>query len=321
MFYQPQVFQMQKRTSFIGTKLILLLACLCPYFFAQTTVAQSQSASWNLSKGEQFKTVLNQESVTKTKVDSRETSVISKNEIVMGWNVTDVAENGDATIEQAIESIKLDLGDPALPAKSIQYDTAGDNSKISKSSKKLLEQVQPLIGLKFEVVMSKLGEIKTVSLPETTSEAINQLPDALNLRSLFTEKGLKDILGAASVVLPKEEFEKDESWTDESKVMLAFGAFNRKRTYTYLGNRKIDDREFAEFKIDSSMERLPSDEATASKGKLLSFAGTGTLMLDLERGFFSSCVVNNEAKTEAPYREKKMNTVVTNEITMTISKK
>ena len=134
------------------------------------THAQVQ-AQWDLDKGDKFVVTLVQNSNTRTQVDARITSIQSDNQIVMDWNVTSVDENGDMTIEQSLKSIKLSVGDPAVPAQAVKYDTAGTNNEISKTSRKLLEQVQPLIGLKFIVVMSKPGEIKTVTLPDETTEA------------------------------------------------------------------------------------------------------------------------------------------------------
>ncbi len=279
--------------------------------FGQTDVTH-----WRLEKDEQLKVNLKQTTTTKTKVDARETAVNSSNEIVMHWKVVSVTGDGDATIEQSLQSIKLSVEDPAVPSQAVRYDTALDDKEISKTSKTLLKQVKPLIGLKFVVVMSKLGEIKEVTLPPKTADAINQLPETLQLRKLFSSAGLKDILGASAIVLPEEKMAKGKQWADEKEVDTPFGPFKRIRNYQYDGRRTSDDVELGTFSIKSSMVRLSdsSQPNDPQKGKLVSFNGTGELKLDVKGGFFSQANIKNKVETERNYREKKISTVVISEL-------
>jgi len=306
-------------------KLFLFFLSLSLGVSGHLVFGQAQELKWKLKPDDQFEVRLVQTSTAKTNVDSRDTQTDNSTTIVFDWKVTKVAENGDATIEQSLKSIKLLVGDPAVPAQAISYDTSS-SGKISKESQKLLNQVTPLIGLRFDVVMSPLGEIKTVSLPAATEGALNLLPATMKLRALFSDKGLKDILGASVVVLPSDDLGPGGTWTNEALTPTAFGDFNRIRTYTVVGNKTIDGRDFVEFKLKASME--PVDDGSEGnakgaslKGSLVSFSGSGTLMLDVEGGYFSSSDVQNRAESEKPYREKTIKTVVTNQIEMTIRKK
>lgn len=306
-------------------KLLLSLLFLTISFSGTIASGQSQQLKWNLETGDQFEVRLVQTSNARTSVDSRDTMTDNSTTIVIDWKVTDVAENGDATIEQSLKSIKLSVGNPAVPSQAIAYDTSSPQAEISKSSKKLMNQVMPLLGLRFNMVMSPLGEIKSVSLPTETKDVINQLPATMKLRALFSEKGQKEILGDSVIALPSEGISAGEKWTDVDLTSTAFGDFNRKLVYTFVGNQQVDGQDFAEFKLDASMEPMKNDdESTAHgaslKGSLIAYSGTGTLMFDLAGGYFSSSKIANRVDTERPYREKTIKTVVTSVIEMTVKK-
>lgn len=291
---------------------------------ASSAVGQDQELKWNLQEGDRFEVSLIQTSTSRTIVDSRETSTENSTTIVIDWNVTRVAENGDATIEQSLRSIKLLVGDPAVPAQAIRYDTGSDED-ITRQSRQLMEQVQPLLGLRFDTVMSLRGEIKSVSLPEKTQEALNLLPATMRLRALFSESGLNDILGASVVVLPDQELQPGGQWVDEKITPTAFGKFSRKQTYTFIGMKTVDGREFAEIKLVTGLDPVaddtPKTKGASLNGSLNSFAGSGSFMLDVAGGFFSSSKVENRIESEKPYREKTIKTVVSSKVEMSVVKR
>ena len=294
-------------------------------FWIENVDGQTDGLKWKLKQGDQFQATLVQTSSTKTQVDSRATEINSSTTIVFDWTVTDLDANGDATVEQSLTSIKLSVADPAVPDQAVNYDTASQD-KPSKVSQSLLKQVMPLIGLKFDVVMSPLGEIKHVSIPDDTQKQLDQLPETLKLRNLFSKPGLKDILGAAAIVLPDEKLSDGQTWADAMETTTAFGRFNRKRTYTFVGTKTVNGKEMAEFTLVATLEPVSDESSTQPNGlneggKLIGFSGSGQLMLDVEGGFFSTSKIRNEAQTEKPYREKKIGTTVTNQIEMTVTRK
>lgn len=294
---------------------------VCMFWFVGTADGQESKIAWKFKKGDSFQVQLVQESSTRTRVDQRETVINSDNTMVFDWKVTDVDDKGNATIEQSLKSIKLSVADPAVPAQAVRYDTSGENEDISKVSKKLLEQIRPLVGLKFNVTMDQRGQILAVELPDETKDTLNQLPETLRLRTLFSDQGLKDLLGASAVVLPEGKLKADDSWTEKELVPTPFGNFQRVRNYAYRGVRKIDDRSFGEFELSSTMEPAnTNDQQDSDAGTLDSYQGSGKLVFDIEQGYFTSSVSSNTARTKTSYREKQINSEVTNRIEMTISK-
>ncbi|MDB2526797.1 hypothetical protein N9X53_08920, partial [Mariniblastus sp.] len=75
----------------------------------------------------------------------------------------------------------------------------------------------------------------------------------------------------------------------------------------------------AEFSVLTELKPvdLPSKQQGSSlQGKLLNFRGSGTLLMNLENGFFSNSKIQNTVSTEKPYREKMIKTTVSNKIEM-----
>lgn len=310
---------------------IALFVCLLISLPTANAIGQSDGLRLKLETGDKFEIVLVQNSNSETKIDSRETNVDSATTITMGWEVSEVEPNGDATIAQSLTSVKLSVtgftrkkkGDTASPLMSISFDTSAPDG-ITRESKNLMKQIQPLLGLKFDVVMSPRGEIKEVTVPEAMTELLDKMPDTQSLRALFSKTGLKDILGASAIVLP-EGLKEGQSWTEKSISKTALGTFNRNRTYTFVGKKTVDGAEIAEFSVAVTLEPTDVTETkTASdilNSKLIEFTGSGKLLMDVEEGFFKTSKVENRAHSEKPYREKKIDTVVSNQIEMTVTKK
>ena len=282
-----------------------------------STSAVGQQLAWKLVAGEQFSVSFDQKSTTKTDVDGRRTTINSSTIMSMDWDVIGVDAKGIATIQQTITSLLVAVGDPAVPAKAISFDT-GSTAKPSKESAKILAQIKPLIGLKFDVSMNPQGEILNVKPQPAALEILQTLGGSLELQALFSEQGVQDIWGAAAIVLPTTELTPGASWTKSDNVENALGTFARERTYTFSGNGTGDEQALALFEIVATLEPVstPAEDA----GSLLAFNESGSLKFNTA-GYFVSSQSKSSTHTTLPYREKTIDTVVENSIEMTIEKR
>jgi len=314
---------MIRKTSFATLILIVWLANLSGEANSQTDGPQ-----WKLEQGDQFAVTFNQSSKSLTKVDSREITVDNVTVVEMDWEVTAVDDQGVATIEQSLTRVKLGVngfarikkGERATPLKDIGFDTAAPEGA-TKDSKTLLKQIQPLIGLKFSVMMAANGEITDVTVSQDVTDQLNKMPDARNLKSLFSAQGWKKVIGASAIVLPVD-LEKGKSWKDETTVTTGLGKLDRVRTYTFVGEKEVDGKPIGEFDLAVEMVPVASDSIDDTlKSKLLEFSGSGKLVMDLDGGYLKSSKIENRTKSEKPYREKTISTTVTNETETIVSKK
>ena len=290
---------------------------------------QSNEVCWKLKTNDQFIIQFNQTSKSDTTVDSRETTVQIKTKIVMTWNVSNVNSDGDATIQQTITAINLLVngftrkkkGETGSPLLEVTVDTSAPELT-SKQGRKLLKQLQPLLNLPIAVEMSSTGEILDVKIPPDVAELLNELPNTQNLRRLFSPEGLKEMMGASSVILP-QPLKVGQTWTHQSTSETAMGAMEQTETYTYVKNNDGEQGKIAEFNVSTELKSLDStanQQGSSLQGKLLSFRGSGTLLMDIENGYFSNSKLQNIVSTEKPYREKLIKTTVSNEIEMNMEK-
>ena len=81
----------------------------------------------------------------------------------------------------------------------------------------------------------------------------------------------------------------------------------------------------AEFSVAVSLEPSSLAETNSASSlldsKLIDFSGSGILLMDIKDGYFKNSKIENRARSEKPYREKKIETVVSNQIEMTVTKK
>lgn len=292
--------------------------------------AQSNEVCWKLKTNDQFDLNFNQTSKSDTTIDSRETSIESKTEIEMTWKVSNVDPEGTATIQQTITGINLVVngftrkkkGETGAPLLEVAVDTSVP-AKTSAQGKKLLKQIQPLLNVPIDVVMAATGEILDVKISTDVADLLNELPNTRNLRQLFSADGLKQMMGASSVILP-QPLTVGQTWNRQSTTDTAMGAMEQTETYTYLGNKDSEQGQVAVFNVLTALKPLDSkskQQGSSLQGKLISFSGSGNLMMDLENGFFSTSKIQNTVSTEKPYREKVIKTTVSNEIEMSMQKR
>jgi hypothetical protein len=310
-----QVRRSQPAGVLRATLLFCLLSALLGIQSASTSACCTQAFQWKMKVGDQFKVAFEQSTDTTTTVTEKTTVITSKMEMEMAWKVVSADESGPYRIEQTIQSVRLSVGDPARPESQISFDT-GDRSTATGPSRTLLDQIQPLLGLKFLVAMKPSGEIVDLELPEETADALRELPGSLPLQNLFSEAGMREMLGPSVVAFPEEKIEVGHRWSQEAKVTTAFGDYNRLRTFLYAGTGESDD--LARFEITTSLSPLRS--GPANNGSLLKYEESGELVFDTGNGRVSSFETEGTTNTELPYREKFIKTRLKNELKMFLEK-
>ena len=294
---------------------IVLLVCL----ISGSSQSVAQPLRWNLAAGEQFSVTFLQRCDSTTRVTDRTTSIDSETELKMDWTVLEIDDEQNAKIEQAISAVRLVVGDPAQPGKTISLDTTSKETP-TRLAVPILKQVNPLIGLKFMTTMTPRGEIQEILIPEETMKVLQQLPGSLNLRELFSEGGINELMGAAAVVLPETELQSGASWNNKSTVINEFGEFSRIRSYKFIGTEVQGQTKLASFVVETTMEPVAETPKPESP-TLVEFSESGTMKFDSVAGYFVASEIKNNITTEIPYREKTITTTSNSVIQMSIEKK
>lgn len=281
-----------------------------------------ETLRWRFQEGNRFLARVNQKTVTSTTVDRRSVRMFSNATIEFDWVVTgvvDTEQQGVATIEQTIRSIRLEVENPEFPGQAILLDT-GSPQRPRRESLNLLRQVEPLIGLKLIARMSARGELLDLQAPAETLESLSQLPDSLKLQELISQPGLSKMLAEGILLLPSEPQSVGSRWETVDSVDNPFGQFARVRRYEYAENEVRNDRRLAIIKLTSQHDLTRGKPRSEEAGTLLNQSETGTMTFNLTEGHFMFSEIQSQVETQFPYVDELIRSDVQSTYTMTLER-
>lgn len=271
--------------------------------------AQSnQPLRWNLKQGEKLSVVLEQNTGVKTTLGNRAQETGNEMIMSLNWEVTSV-ENG-FVIKQSVERIQLTINTPSENGlQTTTLDTASDDNS-GQQAQHLLEQVRPLIGTVHNITMSPRGEITGVSLPKESKEAIRTAPASMQIRQVFSENGIKELLGQGAIVFPAKSIEAGAEWKSNKSVRNGLGELTTVTTYSYDG-REGDGADSADqFKVLAELTNKKLNKEVES----VNFSGKGKIRFAAEAKMVLDSELSNEMTTKRTYRETIIETTVTTEV-------
>ncbi len=287
--------------------------------------SEKATLAWKFEKGDVLSVKFEQAQNVLTRIDARDRTLESELILIVGWNVIAVAGNGDATIEQSIERIRIKTGTPGEEIKNlVDVDTASD-LKLRGISRDVMKQVKTLLGLKFSVVVSPAGKIISMTPAGNVAAVVDALPETSALRRVFSAAGMARLVGESAFVLPSMAVGKGDSWSDNSTFAMTANdgsklSFGRNVNSTV---NAIDDKK-ASIDVEVTLSQkpiiaAPLSTALTSPLELQSFTGGGNLSFDLFTGTITFSTISSEMKTRVIYRKEwvKSTTSVTNKMTVT----
>jgi hypothetical protein len=184
-------------------------------------------------------------------------------------------------------------------------------------AKDLLRQVKPLIGSRFLVDMNDRGEILAVDVPEQSMEAIRSAPVSMQIRTLLTPDGLKQLFGQSAIVFPEQELSTGEQWSTHDEIATAIGRVTRTNRFTYNGPSTTDGNSRHVFVLETEiLPQEPNGTATIEDQKssgTISFSSTSDTLLTSSNDFAMTL--------SRTHREMKIVTSVNTSVRMQIKRK
>ena len=301
------------------------LAFLLVLSFVANVQAQSgDTLAWKFTKGDAMAVEFQQTQNAQTRIDVRDRTLESELILGVAWKVTDVADNGNATIEQTIERLRIKTGTPGgTIKKTVDIDTASAD-RLTGISRSVMKQIQTLIGLKFMVVMTPAGEIVSVTPGSNVATVVDGLPETSALRRVFSAAEMSKLVSNSSFALPPKPMDKGASWDNESTIAMTAND-GRKFSFDRVVKSTIKSIDDAKANIDVEITLTQTPFAGADSGseltsplELVSFTGSGEVEFDRSTGTLTSSTTTSEMKTIVVYREDKVQTTtrVTNQMTV-----
>ena len=304
----------------------LLLLCWI-FFGSASSHAQETTYAWQFKQGDQFQVETTKLSERTSTLDSRIAKMLTDVVLQFDWTVNSVDANGKATITQELKRFSISIGDPAVPIQAIEYSSDVDPAELTSAMRKLQRKAKPLIGLKCVLKMASNGQITSIRLDAESQKKLVKLKNAPNLQALFSKESLEKITNEISLTaIPADA--TPEGWSKTETRDSGLGEISIDHKFSPGPSETIKGRKLININIVSNL--TPSAVAAAEKEStakneisqtLTSLTGNGSLIFDVDGGYFSSSQFKTKIKSGRQYREKVILTSVENETRIKIDKK
>jgi hypothetical protein len=220
-------------------------------------------------------------------------SVKMHQELKMAWNVQDVTKEGDAIIEQKIDSVKMKMELPP-PVGAIEYDSTSDKPPVGPAAL-LAPMYSAMTKGAFIITMTPRGEIKDVKIPEEVVAALKNSPGAAAMGDMASADGFKKMMSQGSLVLPESAPKEGEEWSTKVEVNNpAAGKQVVETVYKYQGTKEVDGVMHATFKpaIKMSFE--------GAQAKITEQTSDGEILFNVAEGRMDSSKLEQHVTIEQP---------------------
>ncbi|MDG3007132.1 DUF6263 family protein [Paludisphaera mucosa] len=189
---------------------------------------------WKFQKGETIRYALVQKTETKMKSAQIQGGSVVNQTSDIRWIVEEVSPEGAATMTQIIDRVRVKM--EANGQAPVEFDSA-DKDKVPDDPRaaQVVSIFKALAGFECKLSMDPRGQIKSVTIPEKTLEALKKSFTG-PMANLFSEESMKNMITQSGLVLPEQAVEDGKGWTDQSKLPVQqLGTIVTEKTYTVKG--------------------------------------------------------------------------------------
>lgn len=196
----------------------------------------------------------------------------------MAWNVLSVDSDGKAKINQKLTRMQFSMD---TPMGKVEYDSKTGKLPEGQVGEAIGPIFQALSGLEVTLTMDPRGEISEVKIPEKLLKML-KAPQLPGVGEMFTEDGLKRMMGQSVLPLPMEAVGKGKTWNQTLKFKAAFGEMKMDNTYTYEGPVQKGGKRLEQIAMKPNLS-IQADPNVPGM-KLKSGEGKGIAYFDAESG-------------------------------------
>ena len=250
----------------------LALAACC--LLLPAAPADAQDVRWKFAAGDSHVYEFDLTATAKITTFGQASETKTALKIVQSWDVKSVNADGSAVVNRTIDRVTIDSDAGGTETK---YDSAADSPDAGAVDPKTLPAdfrvIAQLAGQTFPSVVAADGSVKSVTLPEAVTRAIQ----AAGPGSAFGEEQVKLLFTDRGYTLPPAGAEVGDTYTDEAVLPLQFGTVKDARTMT-----------LKELSAESATIALASalSDAGDESGPMTVTGGTtaGTIRFDVAAG-------------------------------------
>ncbi len=263
-------------------------ACLCN--------AQVQM-DWKLKEGTRWRVEVVQSIRTETQRGERRDAISMETAMEMQWIVDRVDADGSMHLTQTYQRFRLKSSSP--DAEPVAYDSASSREPADEL-KPIARMMRPLIGMRYQVVLSQRGEIASVERPSETESLLGDLPAMSRWKKMLTKDGIDRVLRQSLGVLPESAVEVGDRWTSTQQVDSPFGALTIETSYRYEGSQRREQRTLQHIRAVIETTVAGEGAAVPLADKLQS-KQQAVYYFDTARGCLAESHLLQTVRSEVPY--------------------
>ena len=287
---------------------------LCSYFLI-AIVCCSASADdapllWKFQAGDEHHYQMTQSMDMGMVVGDREIETSFEQLLDMTWRIEQVDEQGEATMLQSVDRVRMEMQSPGQ--QEMSYDTDSDEAPTGFATM-MAPMFEAMTAEPFKMSFTPRGEIKALVIPESLAKAMKAIPGAAAMGEMFSDEGFKNMIQQSSLILPEpKDLKPGFEWTTETVMKNAqFGQLEIETTYRYLGPREVEGKPYEVFSI--AMEMNFGEGPGGMQMEIVNQESHGEILFDREAGRLESSKIQQvlEMNISVGTQEMKQNMVQT----------
>jgi hypothetical protein len=185
---------------------------------------------------------------TETKQDmlvmGQKISQFQKVTFYLSWNPVDQDKDGNWTIKQKIEGLKMEI---EIGGNKIPYDS----TKRARPQNPLSDFFKALVGSEFTLTIDKNMKItKIEGRDEFLKKLVQGNQQAPLLQTIISDEALKQNVELVLIMLPNKPVKKGDTWNRKAILNMGpIGTFDTDYKYTYEGP---DNNKLQKIKVETS---------------------------------------------------------------------
>ncbi len=224
---------------------------------------------------------------------------VTRQTVILREEVTDVTDNGVATVQTSFESVKMEMD---TPSGKLSYDSSNP-SDLTKASTFLFRPIARLASASFTMKLNREGKVLELSGFEKTMSDILPPEQAgggvaagmnAQMKHMYSDQSMKQMMDTSLNILPDKPVLAGGAWERRiSAEIPVIGTMTEQSTYTL---ERIDESDNGKIAHITSKAQLsmnaPAPYAGTLKSTLKKGAASGEIDFDIERGHLLRQVQN-----------------------------
>jgi hypothetical protein len=273
-----------------GSRVGLAILVASLVFGAGRTVSAADTLRWKFQSGETLRYTMVQEQKQGLKAMGQEFKTNLTQTVDLHWSVKSVSPDGAAEMKQTIDRVRMKVDGPGG---AFEYDSETGKAPEGPVASLLAPLLKSLVGAEFVLKMNARGELSDIKVPAKLVESLRQANPAATAGGMFSEEGLKNLIGQSSLSLPQDSLDKGKTWSSPTRLPVPMlGTMVMDKTYTYQG---VDPNNAALVKIglDTKVSLEPAADSNVAV-KITSHEGKGDFAFDPRAGRMVTSKVNDK---------------------------